>query len=145
MTKLHSLSMIGLFIMASTLTGCAHRLSSVEDTNAQALIATEQAWFQHLFAEDMETALTLVSEDFTSEAYPNKAALKQYMTLIIGSKLLNEETLNTEGVVRKIEGTTAHVGPYTLKAHDHVFNFAFDFKREEAGWRIIGMTWSKQE
>ena len=143
MTKINPLSLVAVLIMASILTGCAHRLTPAEEANFQTLIETERTWFQHLYANEMEAALALVSEDFASEAYPDKAALAIYLGLMTGNNILSEEALDRSKVKLKFDDTTANMGPYKLTVGDHAFSFSLDFKLEEAGWRIVGMTWAR--
>ena len=82
---------IVLLIAIALCTGCAHNIPLEESATYQTFIDTEQHWFELLYADDMDVALALVSEDFTSEAYVNKASLAQYMSFMQGKNILSEE------------------------------------------------------
>lgn len=133
-----------LLLIASTLTGCAHRAQSNPQSNYDAFIAAEQRWFELLFEDDMEGALEMVSDNYGSESYGNKAALAKYMRLIQGNKMLTRETLDRSQVKIDFNDTTANAGPYLLNAHGLTFSFSLDYTLEDTDWRITGMNWAKQ-
>ena len=144
MIKLKILPLIALVLIATTLSGCAHRKSTSEKAVFQSFTDTEQQWFQLLYADDMEGALALVSEDFASDAYADKAALSQYMKFMAGRDLLTAEKLNRSAAVLMFNDTTANMGPYILTVQDHTFSFTLDFALEETNWRIVGMDWARK-
>lgn len=144
MRNLRLLSTIALLLAATTLSGCAHRMPSSEKEHYQSFIETERQWFQLLYADDMEGALALVSENFASDAYADKTALAQYMNIMKGRELLTEEKLDRSAAVLVFEDTAANMGPYTLTVQEHSFSFSLDFALEETSWRIVGMDWARK-
>ena len=144
MLKPHALPTIACLLIAALFTGCAHRAPSNDKAHYQSFIETEHHWFDLLYADDMEGAVALVSEDFASEAYADKDALSKYMKFMVGRDLLTAEKLDRSGAVLDFNDTTANMGPYVLTVQDHTFSFTIDFALEETDWRIVGMNWARK-
>mgnify|MGYP006907213867 CR=1 FL=1 len=136
--------LVGCMLLSFILTGCAHRAQSNPQSNYDSFLEAEQRWFELLFEDNMEGALEMVSDNYGSEAYTDKAALAKYMKLIQGNKMLTRETLDRSQVKIDFNDTTANAGPYLLSAHGFSFSFSLDYTLEDADWKITGMNWAKQ-
>lgn len=140
LSKLKSLTFITLLILVSSLTGCRSHISDAHMDNHVAMANAEQTWFQHIIAEDYDAAMEFISEDFTSEAYPTKSALAEYFSSIKGKNILTEQMLTLGLVHYSGDQVVASAGPYHLKLTEDFIVTRIQFKNEETGWRIVGMT-----
>ena len=88
--------------------------------------------------EDVETILSLYSEDFEGGDGNGKEQLVELLNGMKDQGYLTDTELNIEDVKLKVEGDTVTAAPLTYSGGWGQVDYTTTFKKEGSGWKAIG-------
>lgn len=103
-----------------------------------ALRAAHESWRSALANHDIDTAMSVISEDFTGPIWANKAALRQKLSAAFETGDVAVDDSGGSFALRGLDpGSFAHIS--RLKVSGPLFDGAMriSLKWEESGWKII--------
>ena len=138
---------IGLIILSMHL-GCAPQqpievpVAPVVIDSGLELMAIQKNWERYLVNGDFDKALVLVSDNFHSESFADKAALAEYFAYLDQEGLLNNcHQLNT-GVSGDVSGQTATGHPVHLHTAGGTIVYSLTLvEADNAKWPITNLHW----
>ena len=122
----------------AVIASCASAPKGPTDEELIAQLVT--TWEQAIVAKDMDAAMAIHSENFSSAEAADKAAWRSYLDWISASGYLDGATVDSSGSQTTITEGKATVGPLVLSTAAGVFNIELSLAKEEGGWLIVGQT-----
>lgn len=132
---LSSLTLAALVVIG--VSGCA-TTPAVTDQSSQLLQISRQ-WQDHLANERFGRALALVSDEFSSRAWPDKASLAEYFALAKDRGFFSNATIQHGEVSISVSSADARVYPVGIRADLGLALFALSLQREQSAWKITSL------
>ena len=123
---LSSLRLAALVVIG--VSGCA-TTPAVMDQSSQLLEVSRQ-WQDHLANERFGRALALVSDEFSSRAWPDKASLAEFFS---------NATIQRGEVSISLTSAEARVYPIGIRADLGLALFELSLQREQSAWKITSL------
>lgn len=117
--------------------GCA-TTPAVMDQSSQLLEVSRQ-WQDHLANERFGRALALVSDEFSSRAWPDKASLAEYFALAKDRGFFSNATIQHGEVSVSVTSADARVYPIGIRANLGLALFDLSLQREQSAWKITSL------
>jgi len=107
-------------------------------TDAELIATAVNSWTEALTAKDMDTLVTLYSEDYVGQQGEDKAGMRQFLEQAASMGYLDGMTIDISGAETTIEEDKATVGPVVISGAMGAMNITMKFANEEDGWLIVG-------
>jgi hypothetical protein len=124
-------------ILAAACAGCATTSSLPGDATAPA-IAVARSFQGALASRDFARAMSLVSADFTSAAWPRAADLQIYFDQARERAYFDPATVAPEPLNATRDGGTVQVYPVGVRARAGVTVFKLALAPRSGEWKIVG-------
>lgn len=125
-----SISMLGV------LTGCATGHGKSPVAQRAAVMTVLETWKQGILERDIEMALSAVSEDFQSDRFADKAALRRGLEEAFAAGRFDDATIDLQTVQVAVEGPHATAYPVELSVAEGT-RARLILRDEPEGWRIV--------
>ncbi len=124
-------------ILGSALAGCATTTNSASD-EAQ-LLQVARTWQDSLADERFRRALGLVSSEFSSRAWPHKAALSDYFDLARERGFFLNSAVDEREQAVTIENGQARIYPVGIRGNLGTAVFELSLRKEKSNWKITSL------
>lgn len=120
---------------------CASTPSSKSDVERKIAMGVAEGWTQHLLAEDMKSAMTLVDESFTSIPFPTRDDLQVYLDTADQRDYFTGSTSDFSAAELAIKGKRARIYPVKLHTPSGSFIVGIYLSRNGSGWMVAELVW----
>ncbi len=130
-----------LILLPLFLLQCASTPQPTDGVEQKIARGVAQGWTQHLLAEDMDSAMTLVDDSFGSAAFLTRVDLENYLKIADERNFFAGGTVDFSNAVTTIKRRRATVYPVRIHAPAGSFDVGVHLTRNGKGWMVSNLDW----
>ena len=116
--------------------GCA--IFATGPSDEEMIAATMDTMFAAIAAQDLDKMMALYSDDYKGENGEGKAEVRDFLAEAIDMGYMEDLEVTSEDMKITVDGDTATAGPVGYDIMGNEFSIAYDLKKEDGTWRIVG-------